>query len=109
MVIVAPLFRCSAARRAASISFSLHIFVSPERRETCEQRRSGVGSRSRLLIRCRKWYLRLLVAMADHSVEEAVWSTHWVLVAFLLMFFDLLVDVVGGLLICGKLWVVEVG
>ena len=47
--------------------------------------------------------------MADHSVEEAVWSTHWVLVAFLLMFFDLLVDVVGGLLICGKLWVVEVG
>jgi len=40
-----------------------------------------------------KLLLGLLVAVADHTVEEAIWSTHWVLVAFFLGIVDFFVDV----------------
>lgn len=50
----------------------------------------------------------LLVSMAYHTVEERVGSAFRVLVAFLLMVFDFLVDVANGFLISGSIRVVEV-
>ena len=43
--------------------------------------------------------LGLLVPVADQSVEVAVWSAKWVLVTFLLMIFDFLVDISLGILV----------
>lgn len=43
--------------------------------------------------------LRLLVAVADHSIEKAVWSAHWVFVTFLLSIINLLVQVCAGLFV----------
>lgn len=47
--------------------------------------------------------------MADHAVEKAVWSAHWVLVTFFLSGFDFFADIGVSLLICGGIWVIEVG
>lgn len=52
--------------------------------------------------------LGLLVAMADHTVEKAVGSTHWVLVAFFLGVVDFFVDVMMGILIGGRSIIIEV-
>lgn len=50
----------------------------------------------------------LLVAVAYHTVEEAVWSTFGVFVAFLLVVLYFFVDVLDGFLVGGGVRVVKV-
>jgi len=54
-----------------------------------------------------KLLLSLLVAVADHAVKEAVWSTHWVLVAIFLGLVNFFVDVGVGFLVGGGDIVIE--